>query len=254
MWKLSFKFEKKLKGYIFISHTHWDHIQGFPFFVPFFIPGNTFKIFGPPSDVNKLNIKQIMEFQMKYEYFPIRVGELGAKIEYIDGKVGELNIDGYKIKTEKLNHPVFCLAYKIFYNDKIIIYGGDHEPFRNIYRDDKKAASDMGFDEDYLIEYDKLVNEQNAKIYEFCENADIVIWDSQYSEEEYKTKIGWGHSYYEANIKMAEISKIKHIVFNHHDPASSDEKLSALEEKYSKIAEQKGFKLSFSREGKSIEF
>ncbi len=148
-----------------------------------------------------------------------------------------------------MNHPVACLAYKFVHNGKTFVYGGDHEPFRNVYRDSENAD---GMDEEFLQELDENANEQNRKIAGFCKDADVVSWDSQYTEEEYLTKIGWGHSSMESNIVMAETAGIKHMVFSHHEPQNSDAHLAKLEEKFKKIAVEKGFKLDFAKEGMEI--
>lgn len=242
---------KGIQTYIFISHTHWDHIQGFPFFIPSYIPGNTFKIYGPPSDVNKLNLQKVMEFQTNYEYFPIRLSQLGASIEYIDCYEGIISLtDDIQMQICKVNHPVNCYAYKLIHGEKSIIYGGDHEPYINIYRNDTGSEGDL--DEDFLKELDKNSEEQNKKIESFCRESDLIIWDAQYSEEEYKTKVGWGHSTYEATNELAKNAKVKHLVIHHHDPASTDAILKEREEKYKKQYESDNFKLTFEKEGMEI--
>jgi ribonuclease BN (tRNA processing enzyme) len=235
-----------VKADVFISHTHWDHIQGFPFFVPSYIPGNSFRVFGPPSDVQNLTIKQIMEMQTNYEYFPVRISQLGSSLEYIDSREGVmLEEDGIRITACKLNHPVNCFAYKVEADGKTYVYGGDHEPFRNIYRDDENCE----LDEEFLQELDANIADQNGKIIEFCRDADFVSWDSQYTEEEYATKIGWGHSTYEADIELALKAGIKKIALTHHDPVSKDSLLQEREVKYTALAKDKGVDAVFAREG-----
>lgn len=243
---------KPINSYIFISHTHWDHIQGFPFFVPSFIPGNSFKVYGPPSDVHKLSIEQVMQLQTNYEYFPIRISQLGAKLEYFDCFEGSVDLeDGIKLQVCKLNHPVNCFAYKLLLNNKVFIYGGDHEPYSNIYRNDASSVEEFG--EEFLLELDKNSEEQNQKIINFCSDADIIIWDAQYTEEEYSTKKGWGHSTYEATIDLARNANVKHLVIHHHDPSSTDEKLAERESRYKKEFETSSFKITFEKEGMSVE-
>ncbi len=241
---------KQVTATLFISHTHWDHIQGFPFFVPAYIPGNKLSIYGPPSDVQDQSLKQIMALQTNYEYFPIRIAELGATIDYNDCSEGLVDIEGLDVQTCRLNHPVVCFAYKLTVNGKIYVYGGDHEPYRNVYRDSNENP-DM--DEEFLKELDEGVSEQNKKIIEFCKGADLVSWDAQYTEEEYQTKIGWGHGTHEAGFKLAENAGIKHIILTHHEPMNSDTRLEELENKLKKQAESSGFKLDFAREGMEVE-
>jgi phosphoribosyl 1,2-cyclic phosphodiesterase len=240
-----------LEAYIFISHTHWDHIQGFPFFIPSFIPGNKFYIYGPPSDVNKFSLEKVMELQTSYEYFPIRVSQLGAKIEYFDCSEGIISLtDNLHIQVCKVNHPVNCFAYKLTFNDKTLIYGGDHEPYMNIYRNDKNSVDEL--DEEFMKELDNNSDEQNKKISSFCRDADIIIWDAQYTTEEYATKIGWGHSTYEATIDLAKNSRVKHLIIHHHDPVSTDKVLKEREEKFKQEYESDNFKITFEKEGMEI--
>ncbi len=239
-----------LEAALFISHTHWDHIQGFPFFVPAYVPGNALTMFGPPSEIKNLSLKQLMELQTSFEYFPVRISELGAKIEYFDCKEGRIETPGLEVHTCRLNHPVACLAYKVVAQGKVFVYGGDHEPFRNLYRGSKDEAA---LDEELLAELDLNAAEQNKRIADFCQDADLVIWDAQYSAKEYVSKKGWGHSSYEADVELAQQAAVKHIIFTHHDPASADEKLAAAEKKYRAVAAEKGFRLDFAKEGLRID-
>lgn len=234
---------------VVISHTHWDHIQGFPFFVPSYIPGNKLLIYGPPSDVQNLSIKEIMSMQTNYEYFPVRVSQLGAEIDYVNCQEGVLDSDDkFSLQACKLNHPVSCYAYKLVCDGKTFIYGGDHEEYRNIYRDDKSSE----LDEEFLEELDHNVEEQNKKIIEFCSDADLISWDAQYTDEEYLTKIGWGHSSYSADIRLAQKAGLKRIIFTHHDPMSEDDKLSSLEEKYKEVGKKNGIDVFFAKEGMEL--
>jgi phosphoribosyl 1,2-cyclic phosphodiesterase len=239
-----------VEAVILITHTHWDHIQGFPFFVPSYIPGNSFTVCGPTSEVGGQTIRQTMELQTKYEHFPVRVSQLGARIEYVECGEGRIDVNGLTIDACRVNHPVICLAYKLVFEGKVFVYGGDHEPYRNLYRDTTGRAE---MDEELLGELDRNVEEQNRKIVEFCRDADLVSWDSQYTPEEYRSKIGWGHSCYESTMALAREAAIKHMVFTHHDPARTDSQLADYETKYRDLARRQGFRLDSAREGLTIE-
>jgi len=240
----------RIEASVFISHTHWDHIQGFPFFVPSYIPGNRFTLHGPPSDIQNLSLKQIMEMQTNYEYFPVRISQLGSTMDYVDCGEETLEAEGFEIRTCKLNHPVACLAYKLVYDGRCFIYGGDHEPYRNLYRD---SDDEEDVDEGYMKELDRKANEQNRKIVEFCRGADVVSWDAQYDEREYQSKKGWGHSTYRANLALAEKAGLSHMIFTHHDPAQTDESLSQREADVKKAAAGKNVRVEFAREGMEID-
>jgi phosphoribosyl 1,2-cyclic phosphodiesterase len=241
---------KKISASIFISHTHWDHIQGFPFFVPAYIPGNSLTLYGPPSDIQDQSLKQIMEFQTKYEYFPISLAQLGADIRYVDCREGKIDVDDFEMYTCRINHPVACLAYKLIYEGKVFIYGGDHEPYRNIYRDGSQKSE---LDEDFLMELDRNAADQNNKIIDFCRDADLVSWDGQYTEEEYRSKLGWGHSSHEADIELARKASIRHIILTHHEPMNMDEKLVRIEEDIHQKTSADSCRFDLAREGMEVE-
>lgn len=241
---------KKIIASIFISHTHWDHIQGFPFFIPAYIPGNSLTLFGPPSDIQDQSLKQIMEFQAKYEYFPISLAQLGANIRYVNCKEGKIDTGQFEMYTCRINHPVACLAYKLIHDGKVFIYGGDHEPYRNIYRD---GSPESDLDEDLLKELDRNAAEQNNKIVDFCKDADLVSWDGQYTQEEYQSKIGWGHSSHDADIELARKASIKHMILTHHDPMNTDEKLAGIEEHICTDTSGGSCRFDLAREGMVVE-
>lgn len=192
---------------IFISHPHWDHINALPFFKPLYIPGNEFEICGPSH--GDITMRELISSQMDGVYFPIRIKEFAARVYFRDLKEQDFAIDQIKIKTMLLSHPGYCLGYRLEYKEKIICYVTDNElfpetsPYHNL---------------DYF-----------EKLSQFVNSADYLITDSTYTDEEYKSKINWGHSPVSQVIKLADHANVKKLFLYHHDPDQTDQD---IENKY----------------------
>jgi len=214
---------------IFITHTHWDHIMGFPMFAPIFVPGINLRIRGPVS-YNDDTLASIIGDQLSYRYWPVRQSELAAHVEYEELKETTLDLgSGLKVTTKYLNHPILCLGYRFEYQGKSIVTAFDHEPFRNLFPTD---PDDPSYNEEAAMEGEEAAKEENEKILRFFKGADILIHDAQYTIDEFKTHLGWGHSSYEYTIDTALKAGVKKLVFSHHDPSRTDEQLESLEKKY----------------------
>ena len=215
---------------LYLSHTHWDHIMGFPYFVPIYIPGTKLKVFGPVSFEDD-PLKDVVGGQMKYRYFPINVGELAAEIEY-DRLREEPSIDlgdGLIMSTKIINHPITALGYRFEYKGKVFCTCYDHEPYRNLFITDPEHPE---YDEAMAIEGEDVANEQNLAVEDFFRGADLLIHDSQYTEEEYQTKVNWGHSSFEHAIASANRAGVKKLLLFHHDPDRTDEQIDELAKTY----------------------
>jgi len=236
---------------IFITHTHWDHIMGFPMFTPIFIPGTTMRIRGPVS-FDDDTLASIIGDQLSYRYWPVRQIELAAHIEYQELK--ETTIDmggGLKVTTKYLNHPILCLGYRFEYQGKSIVTAYDHEPFRNLFPTD---PSDPSYDEDAAREGEAATTEVNERFFNFLSGADILIHDAQFTQEEFEKHLGWGHSSYDCAIDAARQAGVKKLVFFHHDPNRSDEQLGSFEEKYkNEVKGRPGPEIIMAREGITVE-
>ncbi len=239
-----------LKTELFLSHTHWDHIMGFPFFTPIYIPGTHIKVYGPVSYEND-TLEDIVGGQLAYRYFPVRQAELAAKIEYIHLKEQALDLgDGIELSTKYMNHPLLCLGYCFKYKGKTFSTVYDTEPYRNLFCSD---PNDPSYDEVMYIEGEQVVKEQNEAIEQFTKGADLLIHDSQYTEEEYLDgKLGWGHSTYEYACPAAEHSNVKKLALFHHDPMRTDDQMDELAKIHCKPGKYGNTEVVFAREGMEI--
>jgi phosphoribosyl 1,2-cyclic phosphodiesterase len=236
---------------VFITHTHWDHIMGFPMFTPIFIPTTTLRIRGPVSYEGE-SLESILGAQMDYRYWPVRLSEVSAKIVYDQIKETSLDLgDGLWVTTKYLSHPILCLGYRFEYRGKSIVTAYDTEPFRNVFPTD---PSDPNYDEGAALEGEEAAREENEKLLKFFFKADLLIHDTQYTREEYQSKIGWGHSSYEHAINSAHRARVKKLIFHHHDPNRSDDELAGLEKKYTRlVSEKSSLELVMAREGMVVE-
>jgi len=202
--------EGPLRGHILISHTHWDHIQGFPFFAPLFVRGGQWDIYGP-SGLGQ-SLRETLAGQMQYSYFPVTLEELGASIRFHDLAEGGLEIDDIRIRTRYLNHPALTLGYRLEMGDVSVVYACDHEPFSHV-----PGANPALHEDDRLHA-------------EFLAAADLVIHDAQFTAAEYPAKKGWGHSPVEFVAEMGRMADVKRLAFTHHDPRRTDEAIDRIVE------------------------
>jgi len=190
-----------IRGHILISHFHWDHIQGWPFFVPLYQKINRFHVrsFRLPQAPLELTLGR----QMSNPYFPVDMNEMAAEIQFTEVGEGEFQIEDFNIQARLVNHPQGCLSFRIENNGKVIVYATDNEPGSS---------------------------EGDRAVRDLARGADVLIYDSQYTcpqlENERK---GWGHSSWEEGVRVAEQSGVKQLILFHHDPDRDDQAIDQFQ-------------------------
>ena len=197
--------EKRLpiRAHLFLTHTHWDHIQGFPFFVPALIPGNHISVYGSPEGDG--GVEAALEGQMAHRYFPIGLKQMAAKLDFHQLEPGEHAIAGMHVTVAPLFHSSVTVGYRVELGGRSVVYLTDAEPRR--------------VDDQITID---------PAMLGLAAGADVLIHDAQYTDEEYPGKIGWGHSPIGYVVDFARTAGARHLILFHHDPTSTDAKLDTL--------------------------
>ncbi|CAG0949678.1 Alkaline phosphatase synthesis transcriptional regulatory protein PhoP [Burkholderiales bacterium] len=220
--------KKAIHTNILLGHTHWDHIQGFPFFGPAFVKGNSAAIYGPEGSRGSLH--DVLAGQMEFTYFPIELNQLPATITYHDLTEGIRIIGGARVATQFLNHPAMTVGYRVEADGVAMVYLVDHEPFSDVLW---RAGAEPGRVESILHDGDR----RHAR---FMADADFVVHDAQYTPEEYASKKTWGHSTYDYVVQMAAAAGVRQLALTHHDPGHDDHFIADIERKARALALELG--------------
>ena len=185
----------RLSARIFITHTHWDHINTFPFFAPLYVRGNQVEVLGPYQ--GDPTTEKAIAAQMESVYFPVTIREFGARLIFHDLREESVDFGPVRVETMLLKHPGYCLGYRLNYRGKSVCYITDNELH---LKDDPR--------------YDPAYVERLAK---FVEGTDLLIADTTFRDEEYPAKVDWGHSCVSEVAYLAARAKVKRLHLFHHD-------------------------------------
>ena len=212
--------EKRLRIHLLIGHTHWDHIQGFPFFTPAFLPHVELNIYAPLGF--QRSVADALAGQMEFPYFPVTLRDLSSRIHFNELEEGFFRVGDVTVETQYINHTAPTVAYRISGGGTSIAYVTDHEPF---WMPDDKGFHHPG-DQRHIA---------------FLKGADLVIHDAQYTNEEYRSKIGWGHSTIEYTSDIAMAAGVPRLALFHHDPGHDDATMARLEQMArDRVADRRG--------------
>jgi phosphoribosyl 1,2-cyclic phosphodiesterase len=206
---------RPIEASMFISHTHWDHIQGLPFFVPAYARGNRLAIYGPPGVDQTL--ERVIHGQMDPHYFPVDMTAMAAALTFHECVETTIALEDVVVRTHYLHHTAITLGYRVEHAGRAIVYATDHEMYRRMYlaRGDSPAmlASAERHDADFAA---------------FLAGADLYIADTQYTLAEYGPKRGWGHSTVEDIAALAASAGVKQLALFHYDPLRNDADVAGL--------------------------
>jgi phosphoribosyl 1,2-cyclic phosphodiesterase len=235
-----------MKVSLLITHPHWDHIQGFPFFIPFYNDKNQIHIFG--YDKVDSGLREILIGQMATPFFPIALYDLPGKLQFESLDQMDFNIGKVRIVARRVNHPGVCLGYRVFTSKGSICYLPDHEPYESL------ALHSAESDAISAEEMKQRTLSERAALMVFLRDADVLIIDSQYTDEEYRSHVGWGHGSIGTAISQARDANVRKLVLFHHDPRHDDEMIDRMVESARALAADSGDRLSIeaAREGAEI--
>jgi CheY-like chemotaxis protein len=219
--------DKPVRATMLLGHTHWDHIQGFPFFAPLFEEGSEFVICAPGGVARSL--ADVLAGQMEFTYFPVELEQLPAQIQYRDLTEGTYDFGGVRITTQFLNHPATTLGYRIQADGVVVVYMCDHEPFSPTVWGDGAEPGRI----------ESIVHDGDRRHAAFMKHADLLIHDAQYTPEEYPPKKNWGHSTYEYAVELAAAADVRQLALTHHDPTHDDAIIEEIEQRARVLASKR---------------
>jgi phosphoribosyl 1,2-cyclic phosphodiesterase len=233
-----------IKLSLLVTHAHWDHIQGLPFFAPAYEKKNEICVRG--YDGVDTSFGKIMAEPMKAPFFPIAMRELSARIDIKKLTEMEFSAGKVQVRARFVNHPGVCAGYRLFTSAGSIAFLPDHEPYRFLH---SARANNMSPEE-----RKKTAEEERIGLVEFLHGSDILILDAQYTDTEYESHVGWGHGSISSAVSLALDAKVRRLLLFHHDPSHDDTRVDAMVDDARRLIRERGKDLEVdgAREGEDV--
>jgi phosphoribosyl 1,2-cyclic phosphodiesterase len=225
---------------MFITHSHSDHIQGFPFFKPLYLPTSNIKVYGKLH--YDLSVEDVMSAQMDYSYFPLPLDDLPCQLAFHDMNEPVVEFEDTQVKSLMLNHPVMMQCYRVESEGKTMIFTGDMEPYYDLME-----SSDTV----------EIAVNRNQSIIDFFHGVDYLIIDCSYTDKEYETRQGWGHNSVTHAVWFGGEAQVKNLILTHHEPTRHDSDIPGLLQSAKDVAKKYGFvfeSIQMAKEGKVYDF
>jgi phosphoribosyl 1,2-cyclic phosphodiesterase len=238
--------DRPMKLTLLITHSHWDHIQGLPFFLPAYDRKNEVRILG--YEGARAGLASILAGQMETPYFPINLSDMPGNIAIEELRELDFHLGKVRVQAKFLNHPGVCVGYRLFTSTGSMAFLPDNEPYEMLKM---KQAERDGVDPENAREF---ATAERQKLVEFLRDADLLMLDSQYNDDEYEQHVGWGHGSLSSVVSLALDADVRKLSLFHHDPNHDDDQIDEMVERARTLVVESGkpLEIEAAREGAEV--